>query len=270
MSILLPGAEPILHLQTDATRGSVGVICLHGFTANPSEVRWMAAALHDGGKRTVIAPRLTGHGTSPEDLARTRWRDWLASAMDACHLLQSAGCSRLFAVGHSMGGLLALQLAMEGFPLAGVVALATPIHYRTRRQVAAARVLYPILPYTAQPDRSPLADLILAEQARRDEPVIGRVRYERWPTRAIGQLHALTMNTRARLAAGQMQLPLLLVYSRADITASPESGEIIHHMAATQDKTLRILEHSGHIIPQDVERETAFGWIDEWLTTHRG
>ena len=52
--------------------GDVGCLVLHGFTATPSEVRWLAEHLAGQG-HTVYAPRLAGHGTTPEALARTRW-----------------------------------------------------------------------------------------------------------------------------------------------------------------------------------------------------
>src|SRR4030095_16396304 len=96
---IMPGAEPYFHRG-----GKVGCLCLHGFTASPAEVKWFAQHLAAEGY-TVYAPRLAGHGTRPQDLARTRWTDWYASASDGYHLLRQQ-CEKVFVCGMSMGGLL--------------------------------------------------------------------------------------------------------------------------------------------------------------------
>ena len=92
--------------------GQVGVLCLHGFTASPAEVRWLGEHLA-GHDYTVYGPRLPGHAPHPHDLARYRWQDWYLTALDGCHLLHSH-CQQVFVVGHSMGGCLALLLAAFG------------------------------------------------------------------------------------------------------------------------------------------------------------
>ncbi len=72
----MPGAEPRFHRG-----GLTGCLRPPGLAASPHEVAWLAADLAGRGC-TVLAPRLAGHGTAPGDLARTRWRDWYASALD--------------------------------------------------------------------------------------------------------------------------------------------------------------------------------------------
>src|SRR5581483_5557247 len=56
-----------------------GVLCLHGLTGTPFEVRPLAEALGAAGY-TVEVPLLAGHGGTLRDLAATQWSDWLASA----------------------------------------------------------------------------------------------------------------------------------------------------------------------------------------------
>lgn len=52
---------------------------IHGFTGSPASIRpigeWLAAQ-----GLSVLGVRLPGHGTSPDDLASTRWTDWAAEA----------------------------------------------------------------------------------------------------------------------------------------------------------------------------------------------
>lgn len=59
--------------------GETGILVCHGFTGSPFSMRPLGEACHRSGL-TVVGPRLAGHGTSPEDMARTGARDWIASA----------------------------------------------------------------------------------------------------------------------------------------------------------------------------------------------
>lgn len=246
----LRGAEPFFF-----SGGAVGCLCLHGFTASPAEVRWLGEHLRDGGF-TVYGQRLAGHGTDPSHLARTTWMDWYASALDSYHLLRGA-CQQVVLVGHSMGGLLALLLATE-VEAAGVAALAAPLRFSSRVMANARWLRYP-LPYSMQPDRSALPQVVRQEQARRGDEVLGRVRYDRWSSAAVAQLYALSRYTESQLA--QVTAPLLLVYSQADKTVAVAQSDYIASKVSSKIIERHILEKSGHILTQDVEREQVFAWV---------
>ncbi|MES1206311.1 MAG: hypothetical protein ABUS79_10280, partial [Pseudomonadota bacterium] len=64
------------------------VLCLHGITGTPWEVRPLAEGFMRLGC-SVEAPMLAGHGGTLADLARTTWRDWLASAEAALTRLEA-------------------------------------------------------------------------------------------------------------------------------------------------------------------------------------
>src|SRR2546423_13530042 len=72
MSPVLPGAEPFDH-----SGGPVGVLLCHGFTGSPQTLRGWADYLAAQGL-TVSLPRLPGHGTTWQDLARTGGGGWVA------------------------------------------------------------------------------------------------------------------------------------------------------------------------------------------------
>lgn len=81
-----------------------GVLCLHGITGTPFEIRPLAEAMGRAG-RTVSAPMLAGHGGSLGDLAATSWLDWLKSAEKAMDELQArTGGAPIAICGFSMGG----------------------------------------------------------------------------------------------------------------------------------------------------------------------
>lgn len=110
--------------------GDIGVVLSHGFTGSVASVAPWANALADGCGARVIAPRLTGHGTSVEDLSVSRWTDWYTDVESAWAEL-SATCSTVFVGGLSMGGALALRLA-EKRPVAGVLLVNPAIASRNR------------------------------------------------------------------------------------------------------------------------------------------
>src|SRR6202046_751279 len=94
---LLPGAEAYTH-----DGGPTGVLLCHGFTGSPQSLRPWAEYLAKAGL-TISLPRLPGHGTTWQEMARTRWEDWFAEVDRAFDELQSR-CEEIFLMGLSMGG----------------------------------------------------------------------------------------------------------------------------------------------------------------------
>jgi len=109
-----------------------GCLLLHGFTGTPAEMRPLGEHLAERGF-AVRAPLLPGHGALVEDLARTTWRDWYATAEESWGELGKRS-ERRAVVGLSMGALLALHLAHEHASEVGAVAaLAPAIRLRDQR-----------------------------------------------------------------------------------------------------------------------------------------
>jgi carboxylesterase len=233
-------------------RGPIGCVLLHGFTAAPKEMRplgdYLAARNY-----TVRGVRYAGHGTSPQDLARTTRRDWIASAAAAVTELRGR-CTQVWAIGLSLGGLIGLDLA-ERHLVDGVCAIA-PAIFPPDRRMAIARWLTPFRPYT----RKDLADLqdpvALAEHAD----------YELFPTRAVAELNALMRQARRQLA--QIDVPLLLIFARHDRVVPLDTLDYIWPRVASADKQQVILEHGGHIVTEDYDKEIAFATIERFLQQH--
>ena len=233
-------------------RGPLGCVLLHGFTSAPKEMRSLGDYLA-ARDMTVRGVRYAGHGTSPQDLERTTWPDWVASAQTAVEELRRR-CARVWSIGLSLGGLISLYLA-EQHQVDGVCAIA-PAIFPPDRRMALARLLTPFKPYT----RKDLADLqdpqALAEHAD----------YELFPTRAVAELHALMTRTRRHLR--QIDAPLLLVFARHDRVVSLNTLDYIWPRVSTTDKQQIILERGGHIVTEDYDKETAFAAIYQFLRQH--
>src|SRR6476646_5499568 len=123
---LRPEAEPY-----DAPGGPVGAVLCHGLTGMPGSLRAWGEQLAGAGL-TVRVPRLPGHGTRWQDANRTTWQDWYAELERAFDEVRSR-CERVFVMGLSMGGTLALRLAQQrGDDVAGVVVV-NPSLFTTRK-----------------------------------------------------------------------------------------------------------------------------------------
>jgi esterase/lipase/1-acyl-sn-glycerol-3-phosphate acyltransferase len=118
-SFLLPG-----------WRRNLGVVLVHSYLADPEEVRALAGYLRRRGL-WVFAPRLPGHGTSAEDLATRKYREWVETVESGFVLLSNI-CDRVVLGGIGFGGNLVLDLAgrVEADTLAGVFAISPPFSLR--------------------------------------------------------------------------------------------------------------------------------------------
>src|SRR5512146_2812306 len=104
MPEIIPTAEPFLFPGS-----RTGRLLIHGFTGTPKEMRWMGEYLAGRGF-SVMGVRLAGHATTPEDMIRAHWTDWVASVEDGYHLLRGIA-DHVYLIGLSMGGNLSLLLS---------------------------------------------------------------------------------------------------------------------------------------------------------------
>jgi carboxylesterase len=247
---LIPTAEPFFF-----PGGPTGCLLVHGFTGSPKEMRWMGEYLSAEGY-TVAGIRLAGHATRPADMLHTRWQDWLTSVEDGWHLLNTALTytpatqRRIFVMGLSMGGVLALILASQHYakrcPVAGVVAMSTPFALPPDRRLPYIRLLNLIQPEVA---KGP-ADWHNPDAAQ------DHIDYPAYPTRSIAELRDLLAEMRSCLP--QVLVPTLLIHSREDTGVLPENMEKIYQNLGSPDKHRLWVENSGHVITREPERLTIF------------
>ena len=111
---VVPGAEP--YYAGSGAAGRAAVPWLHRLAA--VDAPW-AEHLAGAGFRVAV-PRLPGHGTSWQEMNRTRWTDWYACVDRAFSDLR-AECEQVFVGGLSMGGGLAIRIAEQhGDAVAGL------------------------------------------------------------------------------------------------------------------------------------------------------
>lgn len=107
-----------------AFRRRTGIVLVHSYLSVPEEVKMLALWLRRKGY-WVYAPRLPGHGTSPEDLAARKYQEWLDS-VERGYAIMDGICDRVIVGGVAVGGSLALSLASRIKEVAGVFAICPP------------------------------------------------------------------------------------------------------------------------------------------------
>jgi carboxylesterase len=210
----------------------------------------MADALAEEGW-TVSVAQLAGHGTSPVDLAGTRWSDWVASAQQAYQELQGR-CRRIAIIGLSMGGSLGLYLAASESPVA-VVAISTPVRVHSLLAVLsrfAGRVL-------------PFAPVVFRLGPKERAVLPYRASYDRIPLAATEQLVYLFEATRRTLPT--LRVPLLVVQGRRDWVIPRGSAREIIALARGAPSQLLWLPRSGHLATLDQDREQLVAHVKQFL-----
>lgn len=224
-----------------------GVLCLHGFTGTPYEMRYLGRVLGQRGM-TVRCPLLPGHGTDPRDLARTHRDDWRKAVDSALDELRS--CTRAVAVvGESMGGLLALDVAARRkTEISAVATLAAPLWFtglaaKVAKLVEADHWLVSRLSALPKLGGSDVRD----QGAKANNPS-----YDRIPLPGFRQLLALMGEVDRALSS--ISHPSLVIHARDDHTAPFAcASHIMRNLASTQVDSLMLAE-SFHLIAIDVER----------------
>lgn len=231
----------------------MGVLLLHGLPGSAAETRPMGEYLANRGL-TVRCPLLTGHGKTEAELLRVCWQQWVADAEREFDHLQRI-CDRVFVGGLSLGSLLALQLGYEHSGIAGLISMAPGIKVRSRLAPVALVLRY-FLRYVP-PSLTGGDDLA-------DPEAIHRIWcYDRLAMEAAAQFYLLQRRTNRALPS--IHHPLLIFQGRRDPQVPVEAARLLYDRVASRDKTLVVLENSGHNLLADGERQDVWAQSYEWI-----
>jgi pimeloyl-ACP methyl ester carboxylesterase len=223
-------------------------VLLHGLGSSSADWRFQLPAL--SARYRVIVPDLRGHGRSP------RGRGPLtagAMAADVAALLAGLGAPPAHVVGLSLGGCVALSLALDhparvrSLTLVNTFARPTPAGARgalrflarlgllacAPMSVVAAHVARGLFPRPEQADlyRAAVASLSANPRSTYLACVRGLLRFD----------------VRARL--GELRCPTLVVAGEGDATVPLAAKTLLHR--SIPGAALAVIEHSGHVTPYD-------------------
>ncbi|WP_214103649.1 alpha/beta hydrolase [Acrocarpospora catenulata] len=243
---LLPGAEPYHH-----EGGPIGVLLCHGFTGSPQSLRPWAEHLAEAGL-TVALPRLPGHGTTWQEMNRTRWEDWYAE-LDRAYAELKATCAEVFVMGLSMGGAMALRLAeVHGDAIRGVVVV-NPSVVNDNPLLLLAPVLKWVLPSVPG---------IASDIKKPGEHELG---YDRTPVRAAATLPRLWKLVQSEVE--KITQPVLVFHSPEDHVVKPAS---VAFLRARMGDNLEVREcaDSYHVATLDNDAPAIFSGSLDFIRVH--
>jgi len=240
----------------------VGCLLIHGFSGSPSEMRFMGERLAKAGW-TVFGILLSGHGTTPEQMAKTSWEDWTRDAEAGVRKLRKS-CDTVIGIGLSMGGLLALHLATLGL-IDGIVTMNAPMVLADRR-TRYARLIRPFKTFVGKPKAhllEPTPTRKSTTSATEMAPILERFVYEHIPVDGLISLNRGIRQVRSKLSA--ITCPALLMQSGKDFTVNPVSVQIINKKIQHVNPIVDYWENSGHILTLGREREEVALKVHEFL-----
>lgn len=249
-SLTIKGAEPFF-----IPGGKTGILLIHGFTGTPFEMRMLADSLAED-HYTLLAPRLFAHATTPEDMNRARWQDWMASVEDGLNLLK--GCTtRQVVMGLSMGGVLALLTAAR-HAVEAVLTFSAPSGLPPDPRTRFLKFAVPFMPKIAKG----------APDWRNPDAILDHIDYTFYPTRSILELRKLIEVLHSEIH--NVRVPALLFQSRLDHGIPGESMDTLFNSISSADKTKIWVDNSGHVIIREPDRNFIFQTTRQFLNQKIG
>jgi carboxylesterase len=239
----LPGAEPFA-----LDGGDAAVLLMHGFSGSCSEIRELGHDLHAAGF-SVIAPVLAGHGTVPEDLADVTRDDFFETA-ESAYQEALKRFSRVYVVGLSMGGALALHIAAR-HNIPALVTISTPVFM--------SRLVSLSVPIAMR--WAPRRKVISNYAAWRGE-VVG---YTTTPLSSLGVFLDVLKTVRRELP--RVRAPLLIIHSTSDQTVPAANAPFIAAHVSSHAKEVRIYPGGRHLLTLPPHLKTVSSDIVNFLST---
>ncbi len=230
----------------------IGVLLLHGFTSHVNTVNGLVPHLEKGDFDYEM-PILRGHGTRYEDLVGVTAKDWYVDAERALIDLWNR-VDQVVVVGLSMGGLVALELAMRHpGKIAGIVTVAAALKFADPL-ARFARQFGSVAKYWQSPEAFNDASLKATSK-----------NYEKFPLETFASLYNYSREIAEHLS--EVHVPIRVLQSKKDQVVTPVAANIIHEKVSSPRRELVWYQESGHEMMQDLEADQVFEDIMEFINS---
>jgi len=247
------GAPYLLHRP----ESNYGVLLIHGFMAAPHEVREWADHLFAKGF-TVYAPRLAGHGTSADDLARRTYPDWIKS-VDRGYQILKLLCKEVIVAGFSTGAGLALsQAILHPDRYCAVVSVSAPLQFKGL-STRFSRVME-----FWNRNIEALGISSFRKYFSPNHPDNPEINYHRCPIHGLNQVKALMRNVHRGLPGLSVQA--LIIQGNHDPKVDPRSGPMIYERITGIEKVYEEINFNCHGIVRGEIALSVFSFVDEFLS----
>jgi acylglycerol lipase len=248
----------------------IGVVVIaHGFAEHGGRYAHVAARLVAEGV-AVRAADHRGHGLSEgKRTSVVRFDDYVDDLTTVVEQARQEWVSRrVILLAHSMGGLIALRLAVRAsIPLDGLVVSAPAACPRdvSKPMLMLGRALSRLAPNTGVL-RLPL------NRISRDAAVVDAYNHDplvfRTPIRARLGAEMLTAMERVDAGLPGLRTPLLVMQGTADGLVDPGCGPHVYERAGSADKTLKMYDGLWHEIFNEPERDHVLDDLATWVRAH--
>lgn len=233
MSKIIPGAEDFFYEGSQ-----VGILAIHGFTGSTQSMHYLGRAFADAGF-TVLGPRLTGHGISPEEMAKAEFKDWLQDVEEALDELR-LHADKIFITGLSMGGALTLYLAENYDDILGIIPINAAIDMPEFKELYQEQYIKKV-------------EFVEGIGSDIKKPNVTELAYSKTPVKSMKELLDLMKIVREELS--KIECPTLIFSSTVDHVVPPENSLTIYDEISSTDKTMIKLTESYHVATLDNDAE---------------
>jgi carboxylesterase len=234
------------------SHSSTAVILIHGIGGAASGNKPLGDFIASHNGFDIVGICLPGHATKPEDLFSITYGDWAKATKDAC-LEARKTHAKVFVVGGSLGGLLALKAAEEGLADA-VVEFSAPLVYKHPIFNAAGFIshfkkyhVWKEYKYVTKED---------ADKAK-------LVSYDRLPYKSVQEMNKLQKEVNMNLAS--VRCPCLAIYGGEDVLVNQKASMKMLENAKIPQIQTDLFPNSGHTMLWGVDKEAVFAKISDFL-----
>jgi carboxylesterase len=231
-----------------------GVLLIHGLNGSLRDMDEVEKTLQRHGlvTRNMLLP---GHGSQVQEMLLHGWPEWAAAVQEEYRALRQR-CRRIFVVGHSLGGALALHTAAQQ-EVAGVVSMCAPLQMYAwlKPLVCAAKYVLPLVPTL----REDVRDTRARQRYTRD--------VYRWTAmRPVESLIRYLPVLRQELPT--ITAPALIMVATRDHVVPARDGREIYRLIGSREKYLVTFHHSYHVIMKDHDRAEVFAKTEAFILRH--
>jgi len=234
---------------------STGILLIHGYMAAPREMKAFAHYMHNK-SFTVYVPRLKGHGTAPEDLANTKFEQWIESVEEGFVILRHS-CEKVIVGGFSTGAGLALELSTRVDDINAVFAVAPPMRLKDLGSYFVPAI---------DAWNNIIKKIHLESIAREfieNHPENPHINYARNPIAGIHELAKLMEHLEPKLKT--MDKPTLVVQSRKDPVVDPAGTLKLFNRIGSDIKEYHIFDYERHGIMTGQGVDRVYNSIENFI-----
>ncbi|MET0524980.1 MAG: lysophospholipase [Nocardioides sp.] len=263
------GGTNIVYDLYEPAGDPVGLILVaHGVAEHAGRYGHVADLLVGLGLRVAI-PDHRGHGRSGGKRLLARDLSEFGADLETLRRLELVDGRPTYLLGHSMGGCIALDYALDHQGSLAALVLSAPAVLPgddiNPVLIKVAKVLGKVVP--GLPGQK-----LSSASISRDPAVVAA--YDADPLNYRGALSAGIGGAMLRAMESfparlpSLELPLLVLSGTDDKIVNPEGARLVDRLAGSSDKTLKMYDGLYHEVFNEPEKELVLGDLSDWLKAH--